>query len=308
MATALYHPRDGYYSRLRGFGVDGDFITSPELHPAFGALLARQALDLWEALDKPKPLRIVEHGGGTGALARSLLDALAPFDVRYRLIETSPSLTAVQRAKLADYPVDWGVADEPAHLVLANEVVDALPVERVVMRDGVLRERRVDVQHDRLVFVETDRASDPIERYFAGLGVTLAEGACAEVNLGITPWVDQAVAPLERGLALVLDYGAPAEVLFARRPGLAADLLPAHPRQRSAGAPGRAGHLGTGRFFDPGHGAASSRAIGARVDRAAPTPQEPGPGTGARGAPPGCRPPGAGPADRPGLAWARSER
>jgi SAM-dependent MidA family methyltransferase len=219
MATALYHPRDGYYARLGGFGADGDFITSPELHPAFGALLARQALNLWEALDQPRPLRIVEHGGGSGALARSLLDALEGLDVRYRLIETSPSLMAVQRANLGGYPVDWGRSDEPVHLVLANEVVDALPVERVVMRDGVLRERRVDVQQDRLVFVETDHASEPIKRYFAGLGVTLAEGTFAEVNLGITPWVDQAVAPLERGLALVLDYGAPAEVLFARPPG-----------------------------------------------------------------------------------------
>ncbi|MBV9355601.1 MAG: SAM-dependent methyltransferase [Chloroflexi bacterium] len=219
MAFALYHPRYGYYTRLRGFGDDGDFVTSPELHPVFGALLARQALDLWDALGQPRPFRIVEHGGGSGALARSLLAALPDLDVRYHLIETSPSLASVQRTRLAGYPVEWGVSDAPVHLVLANEVVDALPVERVVMRDGVLRERRVDVQQHRLVFVETDHAAEPIEHYFAGLGVTLAEGSCAEVNLGISPWVDQAMAPLERGLALVLDYGAPAEVLFARRPG-----------------------------------------------------------------------------------------
>ncbi len=219
MATALYHPRYGYYTRLRGFGAEGDFVTSPELHPAFGALLARQALDVWEALGKPRPFRIVEHGGGSGALARSLLAVLSDLDVRYRLVETSPSLAAVQRANLAGYPVDWGVAEEPAHLVLANELIDALPVERVVRRDGVLRERRVGIEDGRLVFVETDRASPALERYFADLDVTLPDDGFAEVNLAITPWVEQAVAPLQRGLVLVLDYGAPAELLFQRRAG-----------------------------------------------------------------------------------------
>jgi SAM-dependent MidA family methyltransferase len=219
MATALYHPRHGYYTRLRGFGASGDFITSPELHPVFGALLARQAQDVWDALGQPRPFRIVEHGGGSGSLARSLLDALPDLDVRYRLVETSPSLVTLQRTNLAGYPVEWGIADVPAQLVLANEVVDALPVERVVRRDGVLRERRVGVQDGRLVFVETEHASAELERYFADLGVTLPEGASAEVNLGIKPWAQQAVATLERGLVLVLDYGAPAAVLFQRRPG-----------------------------------------------------------------------------------------
>ena len=58
----------------QGFGPDGDFITSPELHPAFGALLGRQALELWAALDRPEPFTILEIGGGSGALARALLD------------------------------------------------------------------------------------------------------------------------------------------------------------------------------------------------------------------------------------------
>jgi SAM-dependent MidA family methyltransferase len=223
MAAALYHPRLGYYTRLRGFGADGDFVTSPELHPAFGALLARQALDVWEALGRPRPFRILELGGGSGALARSLLDALAPLepalDVRYRLVEPSPSLTRVQQARLTGYPVDWGVSAEPTHLVLANEVLDALPVERVVTRDGRLRELRVDVRDDRLAFVETEGVTAAIESYFNALAVRPKEGACAEVNVHIKPWLAQAVETLRRGLLLVLDYGAPAEILFGRLPG-----------------------------------------------------------------------------------------
>src|SRR6266446_1201427 len=60
MQAALYHPEHGYYTNLRGFGPDGDFITSPERHPAFGWLLGRQAADVWQALGEPSPFRILE--------------------------------------------------------------------------------------------------------------------------------------------------------------------------------------------------------------------------------------------------------
>jgi SAM-dependent MidA family methyltransferase len=69
MQAALYDPVHGYYTNLRGFGEQGDFITSPERHPAFGWLLGRQALDAWEALDRPRPFRILELGAGSGGLA-----------------------------------------------------------------------------------------------------------------------------------------------------------------------------------------------------------------------------------------------
>src|SRR4029077_7447783 len=76
MQAALYHPTLGYYTNLHGFGPDGDFITSPERHPAFGWLLGRQALDVWAALGRPHPFRILELGAGSGALAAPLVDFL----------------------------------------------------------------------------------------------------------------------------------------------------------------------------------------------------------------------------------------
>src|SRR3981081_1400875 len=76
MQAALYHPEYGYYMHLRGFGADGDFTTSPERHPAFGWLLGRQALDVWEALDRPQPFKMLELGGGSGALAEALVASL----------------------------------------------------------------------------------------------------------------------------------------------------------------------------------------------------------------------------------------
>ena len=71
MQAALYDPSYGYYTNLRGFGADGDFITSPERHPAFGWLLGRQVLDVWEALGRPRPFRILELGGGQRRARRS---------------------------------------------------------------------------------------------------------------------------------------------------------------------------------------------------------------------------------------------
>jgi len=210
MRLALYHPACGYYTRLRGFGASGDFVTSPELHPLFGLLLARQVDDLWAELGRPARLRVLEIGGGTGALARSLLDGLT-CRVEYVIDEPSPSL----RARQADPRLSSdaaGVFD----LVLANEVLDAQPVHRLVMRDRRLREMRVDRD---LRWVET-AAPPEAEAYFQRLGMWPPEGGVAEINLQLDGWTRAAAGRLaSRGMLLVLDYGYPAEQLFGRGQG-----------------------------------------------------------------------------------------
>src|SRR5205823_5692884 len=104
MQAALYHPEYGYYTNLRGFVADGDFITSPERHPAFGWLLGRQALDVWEALQGPSPFKVLELGAGSGALAEPLVAFLRnhSVDTIYTIDERSPSLRAVQQRRLTD--------------------------------------------------------------------------------------------------------------------------------------------------------------------------------------------------------------
>src|SRR5579859_7737161 len=122
MQAALYHPVHGYYTNLRGFGPEGDFITSPEHHPAFGWLLGRQALDVWAALDRPRPFRILELGAGSGALAEPLVGFLRgqAVDTVYTLDEPSPALRAVQRARLTDPVFRWAPDDDQAaHFVIA---------------------------------------------------------------------------------------------------------------------------------------------------------------------------------------------
>jgi SAM-dependent MidA family methyltransferase len=239
MQAALYHPVYGYYTNLRGFGKDGDFVTSAERHPAFGWLLGRQALDVWEALGRPRPFKILELGAGSGALAEPLLAFLRAqpaFALRagspggpsssptaheqalgldertilYTLDEVSPGLRAVQRGRLRDEAFRWDGVEEPAHFIVANEVADALPVDRVTVRDGRLRELRVglDERGDALTWVVHDGVRAEIEAYFAALHYLPPEGTVADVCTDLADWVKSVAKRLERGVALVLDYAA----------------------------------------------------------------------------------------------------
>jgi SAM-dependent MidA family methyltransferase len=217
MQLALYHPEHGYYSNLTGFGADGDFTTSPETHPSFGFLLARQVADVWEVLGRPTPLRVLELGGGTGALAAPLLSALQDdsIEVSYRVDESSRSLGK----RLAQRAIATVSPRGTHHLVLANEVLDAQPVCRVTVRDGHVRELRVGVDAwDNLTWIEAD-ATDEIEAYFERLGFMPPDGSIAEINPDLQAWFTALAARLERGLAVVLDYGYTAEALFSRPQG-----------------------------------------------------------------------------------------
>jgi SAM-dependent MidA family methyltransferase len=211
MDVALYHPEFGYYTNLRGFGADGDFITSPERHPAFGWLLGRQALDVWQGLDRPRPFRILELGGGSGALAESLVAALRDEvpEIVYAIDEVSPSLRAVQQGRLTDPIFRWQRADNAAHFIIANEVADALPVHRAIVHQARFHELLVGLEDDKLTWVEDHEPSALIEAYFAALHYTPPDGSLVDVCLDLGDWLEGMSRHLaERGAALVLDYAA----------------------------------------------------------------------------------------------------
>lgn len=213
MDAALYHPKHGYYTTLRGFGADGDFVTSPERHPAFGWLLGRQALDIWDALGQPQPFRVLELGAGSGALAEPLLDFLRDHvrRVTYTIDEPSPSLRAIQQRRLTDSAFRWTGADEPHHFVIANEVADALPVHRAVIRGGRPHELRVtlDGASDRLTWIEAPAPHPAIEAYIAALHYTPPEGGILDICLELGSFVLRLNVAIDaRGVGLVLDYTA----------------------------------------------------------------------------------------------------
>ncbi len=233
MAMALGHAEGGYYTApaarpTRG----GDFLTAPELHPIFGATLARQVAEAWERLGRPAPFTLVEYGAGAGTLALAVLaglrddgsrlaDALAyaPVEVnRHRLAELraragASGLTLVDPTGLDGAPV--------VGVVLANEFLDALPVHLLEVRGGRALEVRVTVGAGGAIGETLDEPSDPalgdrLER-LARDGITLVEGQRLEVRPAVREWALDVGRRLAVGLVLVIDYGAPAADLYGPR-------------------------------------------------------------------------------------------
>ena len=239
MAIALYHPQHGYYSSPRQrMGRHGDYLTSPEVNPIFGSLVAKQIRQMWQAMGEPQPFTIVEMGAGSGLLARDILawaSRRAPefFQaLEYRLIEVNEWLVENQRRLLRQVDpslagVSWlpSLEDTAPESVrgcfLSNELIDSFPVHRVAVRDGQLHELYVEWQEERFVESLGPPSTPLLQEYFDRLGLLPGEGCSAEVNLEALEWMKAVGRALGRGFVLGFDYGYPAEELYApwRRDG-----------------------------------------------------------------------------------------
>ena len=207
MDRALYEPDLGYYrSATPRPGRSGDFLTAPETHPIFGRAVARQLDEVWRLLDRPDPFVVREHGPGTGALAAAMLDGLAA---------DGSGLREVLRYEPVE--VDDRADEAIVGCLLANEVLDALPVHRVVGRGNGLRELLVDWREGRFAEVEGDLSTPGIADRLASEDVELAEGQRAEICLALDAWVEAAARGLGRGVLLLIDYGHPAAELYGPR-------------------------------------------------------------------------------------------
>lgn len=225
MELALFDPDGGFYrAESARPGREGDFITAPELHPIFGATLSTGLHEIWERLGSPDPFTIREHGAGTGALALAVLGAVDDpafrAAIRYQPVEVDPRRVAVFAERLAAAGLGDVVRasddDEPFEgVVIANEVLDALPVHRVRQRGAAIREIAVAIDaDDAFVEVEIDPTTPALPARLADEGIELADGQTAEICLALDDWVAKAAMPLTRGLMLLIDYGAPANELY----------------------------------------------------------------------------------------------
>ncbi len=229
METVLYHPQHGYYASREPMGREGDYLTSPEVNPIFGSLVAKQIEQFWELLGRPARFDMVEQGAGSGILARDILRwarRRAPEfagAIRYQIVDVSPSLKRRQAETLAEYEVEW--QDElPRGItgcLLSNELLDSFAVHRIVHRDGQLFEVYVTLEDGRLEEVSGPASTDRIAQYFADLGFWPGDGCVAEVNLQAIDWMKTVARSMAKGFLLTLDYGYKAQELYApwRRDG-----------------------------------------------------------------------------------------
>lgn len=244
MQLALYAPGIGYYSAgARKLGEGGDFTTAPEISPLFGQCLARHCAEVLAACGGGD---VLETGAGTGRLAFDVLTTLhakGALPARYRILEVSADLRERQRELLQRLPAELSARIEwldapPAGpwqgALLANEVLDALPVECFTWRDGQVFERGVTGQYGSLAWSERpapDALRAEVRRLCADAQVTWPDGFRSELCSRAGAWVAEVTRSLSQGVALFIDYGLPRREYYAA--ARSEGTLRCHHRQRA---------------------------------------------------------------------------
>jgi NADH dehydrogenase [ubiquinone] 1 alpha subcomplex assembly factor 7 len=233
IARALGDPEHGYYHTRDPLGGAGDFITAPEISQMFGELIGLWCAEVWTRLGAPRPVKLVELGPGRGTLVADALRAVARAAPDFRaaielhLVETSPALRAVQRARLADAAPTWHdeIAEVPAGpaLILANEFLDALPVHQLERTAAGWCARQVALDPAGRLAFQVAATPSPHAGLLARAVAAAPLGSVAELS----PAARAVVGTLARriagqgGAALLIDYGhtvpAPGDTLQAVR-------------------------------------------------------------------------------------------
>lgn len=218
----ILHAPGGYYAGgACKFGSQGDFVTAPELGGLFGRTLARQL----KALPATGRRTILEIGAGSGALAEALL---AQLDCEYLILETSPELADRQRKRLGDR-ARW-LSEMPRGFrgtVVANEVLDAMPVHVLAWREKGIFERGVALEGGALAWSERPASGTVLG---AAQGIQVPRPYESELGLAGRAWMRSLASALEEGVAFIIDYGFPAREYY--HPQRATGTLMCHHRHR----------------------------------------------------------------------------
>ncbi|MDH4284008.1 MAG: SAM-dependent methyltransferase [Gallionellaceae bacterium] len=241
MELALYAPGLGYYTAgARKFGEAGDFVTAPEISPLFGRTLAWQAVEI---MSQSEP-QIMELGAGSGKLAVDMLgelDQLNCLPERYNILEVSADLRERQQALLRERlphvfnRVRWldALPDSISGAIIANEVLDALPVHLVHWADGGIFERGVSCSGEN--FVWQDRPIESPELLRIAQGIQVPDGYLSEISLAARGLASSLCDRLQQGVLLFIDYGFGAGEYY--HPQRAQGTLMCHYRHLAHGDP-----------------------------------------------------------------------
>ena len=236
MEIALHEPGLGYYAGgSTKLGAAGDFITAPELSPLFARTLARQVAELLGPGDA-----VLEFGAGSGALAAALSDELAALGCSghpYLILETSTQLRERQHARLG--PRARWVERLPQRfrgVMLANEVADSMPVRALAWTEAGIAERGVCANEGELAWCERPAEGEALAAA-REIDVALPPSGRYESELGLVAraWMRSLADSLERGAAIVIDYGFPQREYY--HPQRSMGTLMCHYRHRAHGDP-----------------------------------------------------------------------
>lgn len=220
MSAVLYEPGLGYYSTgLCKFGADGDFITAPEISPIFSYCLARQCAEV--LVDISEPI-ILELGAGSGKMAKDIITELSRLDClpeQYWILEVSADLKRRQQNLLKkELPSFYArfiwldeLPKEPfSGLILANEVLDALPVKRFKKSANTFKEMKIGLIKDQFNWVESDFDFEELkllENLENNLPDVFPEQYVSEYNFNLASWLPSLTSCFKKGLLLFIDYG-----------------------------------------------------------------------------------------------------
>ena len=250
MKMALYFPGLGYYSSPETtIGRDGDFYTSPHLHPVFGAMIGKQLMEMWALMGRPSDFHAVEIGAGTGYLCKDMFDYLVkPSEdpslsedkseflrsLRYVIVEPYGHFQKRQKELLQgtmknlsmppfciggeEGNILWrtslrGFPSGIKGCVLSNELLDAFPVHLIEMDDG-LKEVYVTCDGEKFREELHQTSTDEIARYISQFHIQLQPGYRTEINLEIKKWLEDINTVLSEGFLLTIDYGYTAKEYY----------------------------------------------------------------------------------------------
>ena len=218
MQLALTHPQHGYYVTRNPFGAAGDFVTAPEISQMFGELIGVWMASVWQLMGSPENVRVIELGPGNGTLMTDALRAAKVVKdfhaaIVLHLVEISPILEPEQRHRLESFniPIMWHTAFEDVpggpSIIIANEFIDALPINQAVKQADGWHERVIEIGPDgNFVFTF---APDPLTAF----GATLPRDLDQAPEGAIFEWrpdnfaLELAMRVRKDGAALILDYG-----------------------------------------------------------------------------------------------------
>lgn len=243
MELALYTPELGYYMAPHAvFGREGDFITAPELSPLFAQCLAQPVSQVLEVTHGD----ILEFGAGSGKLAAGLLTSLPELPNHYYIYEISPALRERQKNLLQQQVphfydrIIWleQLPEKFSGIILANEVIDALPADCFMLTEHDILARGVTIKNQQLQWAHypaNEKLLNQIENIGKALPEVLPRPYISEVQLGVDAWIKDNAQMLQHGVILLIDYGFPRREYY--HPERSMGTLMCHYRQFAHGDP-----------------------------------------------------------------------